>query len=163
MAIEKIKKSTILKRDLPEFSGATGKYKLRYRVISEDRNRISYWSKIHDVTVPPVTQLTSLEYTQVVQEINQPGDKKVHVVQLWWTPNSTYLFNNYDIYIATNTATGEPTTSAYSYNSRISTPLFSQVFDPDIVDNFSIIVHSPTYDKVINANQILIKTAKHVI
>lgn len=163
MATEKIKKSVIQSKNLPEFSGATGKYKLRYRVISEDRNRISHWSKIQDVTVPTVTQLTTSQYTQVVQEINQPGDKKVHVVQVWWTPNSSYLFNNYDIYIATNTASGEPAISAYFYNSRISTPLFSQVFDPDVVDNFSIIVHSPTYDKVINSNQILIKTLKHVI
>ena len=163
MATESIKKSLILKKDLPEFSGATGKYKLRYRVISEDRNRISYWSKIHDVSVPSVTQLTSSQYTQVVQEITQPGNKKVHVVQLWWTPNSTYLFNNYDVYIATNTSgVAEPLPSSYSYSSRISTPLFSQVFDSTI-DNFSIIIHSPTYDKIINTSQILIKTPKYVI
>ena len=163
MAVEKIKKSVIQSKNLPEFSGATGKYKLRYRVISEDRNRTSHWSKIHDVAVPLVTQLITSQYTSIVQEITQPGGKKVHVVQLWWTPNSSYLFNNYDIYIAINKVTGEPAISDYSYDSRVSTALFSKVFDPDIVDNFSIIVHSPTYDKIINANQILIKTPKHVL
>lgn len=161
MVDKNIKKSVIPKASLPEFSGATGKYKLRYRIISEDRNRTSYWSKIHDLTVPSVTQLTT--YELVVQEINQPGDKKIHVAQLWWVPNSSYLFNIFDIYIATNKAVGEPAISDYSYYGRVSVPQLSVVFDDDIVDNFSIIVHSPTYDKIINSNHILVKTTKHVV
>lgn len=161
MADKNIKKSIIVKNNLPEFSGETGKYKLRYRIISEDRNRLSHWSKIHDITLPSVTQLT--EYELVVEEINQPSDKKIHVVELWWTPNASYLFSTFDIYIATNKAVGEPTISDYSYNSRVSVPQFSSVFDDDLTDNFSIIVHSPTYDKVINSNHILLKTTKHVV
>lgn len=161
MADKNIKKSTILKKNLPEFSGETGKYKIRYRIISEDRNRTSHWSKIHELTIPSVTQLT--EYELVVEEINQPGDKKIHVVELWWTPNSSYLFNTFDIYIATNQSAAVPSISSYSYDSRVSVPQFSKVFDDTVMDNFSIIVHSPTYDKVINSNHILVKTDKHVV
>lgn len=161
MADKNIKKSTILKKNLPDFSGETGKYKLRYRIISEDRNRTSHWSKVHELTVPSVTQLT--EYELVVEEINQPGDKKIHVVELWWTPNTSYLFNTFDIYIATNIAAAVPAITDYSYDSRVSVPQFSKVFDDTIMDNFSIIVHSPTYDKIINTNHILVKTTKHVV
>lgn len=161
MVDSNIKKSIISKNSLPEFSGETGQYKIRYRVISEDRNRVSYWSKIHDLTVPSVTQLNT--YELVVQEINQPGDKKIHVAQLWWTPNASYLFNTFDIYIATNKAVGEPVVADYSYYGRVSVPQFSTVFDDAVMDNFSIIVHSPTYDKIINNNHILVKTTKHVV
>lgn len=163
MADKNIKKSTIPKKNLPEFSGKTGKYDVRYRIISEDRNRTSHWSKVHSLAVPTVTQLSSTSYELVVEEINQPGSKKIHVAQLWWTPNSSYLFDTFDIYIATNKSVGEPVISDYSYNGRVSVPRFSINFDDDTMDNFSIIVHSPTYDKVINSNQILLKTPKHVV
>lgn len=161
MVDRNIKKSIIAKNSLPEFSGKTGKYKLRYRIISEDRNRTSYWSKIHDLTLPSVTQLNTYEH--VVEEINQAGGKKIHVAQLWWVPNSSYLFSVYDIYVAINKAVGEPEISDYSYIARVGSPSFSTVFDDATTDNFSFIVHSPTYDKVINANHILLKTTKHVV
>jgi hypothetical protein len=161
MADSNIKKSIV--KPIPEFSGKTGKYKLRYRIVSEDRNRTSHWSKIHEISVPSVTQLTTDNYQFVVEEINQPGGKKIHVVELWWVPNNSYLFNYYDIYIALNKAVGEPSISDYSYSGRVFSPSFSIYLDDDTTDNFSIIVHSPTYDSIINSNQILIKTAKHVV
>lgn len=160
MVDRNIKKSIIAKNSLPEFSGATGKYKLRYRVISEDRNRTSYWSKIHDLTVPSVTQLAT--YDLVVRQVNQGGGVTIHLGELWWVPNSSYLFNTFDIYLATNKAVGEPVVSDYSYYGRVSTPQTSIVFN-DTVNNFSIIVHSPTYDRVINSNHILVKTTKRVV
>lgn len=160
MVDRNIKKSIIAKNSLPEFSGATGKYKLRYRVISEDRNRTSYWSKIHDLTVPSVTQLGA--YDHVVRQVNQGGGVTIHVGEFWWTPNSSYLFNYFDIYLATNKAVGEPVVADYSYYTRVYSPQISIVFD-ETIDNFSIIVHSPTYDKIINNNHILLKTTKHVI
>jgi len=161
MAENKIKKSII--KPVPEFSGETGKYKLRYRIISEDRNRSSVWSKIHELQVPSITQLTTSSYQFVVEEINQPGGKKIHVLNLWWTPSDLHLFNYYDVYIATNKAVGEPTISDYTYSGRITEPRFSIYLDDDTVDNFSILVHYPTYDKIINSNYIIIKTAKHVV
>ena len=159
MADKNIKKSTIPKKNLPEFSGKTGKYEVRYRVISEDRNRTSHWSKIHSLSVPAVTQLTSTSYKLVVEETNPT----IYVAQLFWTPNDSYLFNIFDIYLATNKAVGEPVVTDYSYNSRVSTPQFSISLDDNDVDNFSIIVHSPTYDKVINNNHILLKTPKYTL
>jgi hypothetical protein len=161
MADSNIKKSII--DPLPEFSGETGKYKLRYRIISDDRNRVSHWSEIHEITVPSVTQLTTTSYQSVVEEINQPGGKKIHVVNLWWTPNNSYLFNYYDVYLALNKAVGEPTVSDYEYYGRVFSPSFSVYLDDDTTDNFSVIIHSPTYDRIINSNHILIKTAKHVL
>jgi hypothetical protein len=48
MANERIKKVIIENSDLPVIN-ATGKYLLRYRVVSEDRNRFSHWSPIYQI------------------------------------------------------------------------------------------------------------------
>jgi hypothetical protein len=45
-----VKKVTIEKKDFPPLS-PDGKYLLRYRIISEDKNRTSHWSPIYDVDV----------------------------------------------------------------------------------------------------------------
>jgi hypothetical protein len=43
-----IKKLRVLKSSLPPVDHDTEKYNLRYRVISEDRNRTSHWSPIYN-------------------------------------------------------------------------------------------------------------------
>lgn len=48
MADANIKKLRILKSSLPPVDHDTEKYNLRYRVISEDRNRTSHWSPIYN-------------------------------------------------------------------------------------------------------------------
>jgi hypothetical protein len=50
MANEIIKKIKILQDDLPTINSLTGKYDIRYRVISEDKNRTSHWSPIISIT-----------------------------------------------------------------------------------------------------------------
>lgn len=42
-----IKKAKISVDDLPSINSSTGGYSVRYRVISEDKNRVSHWSPVH--------------------------------------------------------------------------------------------------------------------
>jgi hypothetical protein len=49
MADPGIKKTTIKYADLPALSVPTQGYTLRYRVISEDRNRTSHWSPVTNI------------------------------------------------------------------------------------------------------------------
>jgi hypothetical protein len=44
MANENIKKVRVLQQDLPTINSITEKYDVRYRIISEDKNRVSHWS-----------------------------------------------------------------------------------------------------------------------
>jgi hypothetical protein len=46
MANEVIKKIKIEQDNLPTINSATEKYDIRYRIVSEDRNRLSHWSPI---------------------------------------------------------------------------------------------------------------------
>jgi len=161
MADKNIKKSIIKKEDLPPFSGQTGKTTLRYRIISEDRNRSSHWSKIHEVAMPVIASPYS--YTLSVQ---QQGDTLIYEVILQWAYPGVELqvMRNYDIFLKTNTAVGEPAVSAYSY-SQTQQGFFSVRFllDQDDVDNFNVIVQEATYDRIINTNQILVKTTKQTL
>jgi hypothetical protein len=53
-----IKKVTIPIKDLPAMT-ADNKYLVRYRVVSDDRNRISQWSPLYTVKVPYITKTIS--------------------------------------------------------------------------------------------------------
>ena len=64
MAVDKnIKKSLLLKKDLPPVN-SNNQHVVRYRVVSEDLNRISAWSSIYYVdsySIPsPATSITNL-------------------------------------------------------------------------------------------------------
>ena len=48
MADANIKKLRVLKSSLPPVDHDTEKYNVRYRIISEDRNRTSHWSPIYN-------------------------------------------------------------------------------------------------------------------
>ena len=48
MVDSNIKKTRVLKSSLPPVDHDTGKYNIRYRIISEDRNRTSHWSPIYN-------------------------------------------------------------------------------------------------------------------
>lgn len=158
MADKNIKKSIIKKQDLPPFSGQTGKIRLRYRIISEDRNRSSHWSKIHEVALPVIAS----PYSYTLSKQKQ-GNTSIHEIILQWTKPEAYLqvMRNYDIFLKTNTAVGEPAVSTYSY-LETQQGFFKVRFllDQDDVDNFNVIVQEATYDKIINTNQILVQTTK---
>jgi hypothetical protein len=158
MADKNIKKSIIKNKDLPPFSGQTGKIRLRYRVISEDRNRASHWSKIQEVAMPTIASPYS--YTLSIQK---QGNTSIHEVILQWArPEiTTQDMRDYDIFLKTNTAVGEPAVSTYSYN-QTQEGFFSVRFllDQNDVDNFNVIVQKATYDRIINTSQILVKTTK---
>jgi hypothetical protein len=48
MADSNIKKLRIAKSLIPPIDHDTSKYNVRYRVISEDKNRVSHWSPIYN-------------------------------------------------------------------------------------------------------------------
>ena len=49
MADEVIKKVKISQDSLPTINSITGKYDVRYRIVSEDKNRTSHWSPIINI------------------------------------------------------------------------------------------------------------------
>lgn len=71
MADSRIKKVIINKASMPPLNGDIENYIVRYRIISEDRNRASHWSpQFYVSTNPPkVEDLSNIEITKVGQSI----------------------------------------------------------------------------------------------
>lgn len=66
MADNRIKKVIINKASLPPLNGDIESYVVRYRIISEDRNRVSHWSPQFYVSAnaPEVEDLSNIEVTK---------------------------------------------------------------------------------------------------
>ena len=90
-----IKKAKILKVNLPEIDPILGGYDVRYRIVSEDKNRTSHWSSTY-VVVPNFT------YTPGTLQFNKNGG----IAQLAWdsveiSKNETFVrqAKEYDIWV----------------------------------------------------------------
>ena len=122
-----VKKVVIKKEDLPAFNGTTQNYLIRYRIISEDRNRTSHWSPYYSLTTPTIATV-SCSVTVLSNVINM----------VWQHPSST-TFQQYDIYIKTNL-------KDWTYLSSSSSTQFSTLV-PTGISSFQVAVQVPTYPK----------------
>ena len=66
------KKVVIGKDELPAVDLETRSYNIRYRLISEDRNRVSHWSKMYNLEAPVITPIT--EYSMVITNAHDMVD-----------------------------------------------------------------------------------------
>ncbi len=98
MADSNIKKNIILKKDLPSLIGDNTElnYEIRYRIISEDKNRVSHWSQINklsstttlnEVGFDPLNPSTTSIPYQV--DVNKSG----HIAEIVWTMPSLLITN----------------------------------------------------------------------
>lgn len=103
MADAGIKKATVAKNNLPPVNDSNG-YLVRYRIVSEDRNRVSHWSPISEV----VSNTPALVDGRVVY-----ADDIVNAV---WGDEAGYP--DYDVFVGFDSATPtyHGTTSIHSYS-----------------------------------------------
>lgn len=92
-----VKKVIIKKQDLPAFSGVLQSYLVRYRIVSEDRNRTSHWSPRYKINVDPEinTEVVPPEpwipHSVVLSENKQ-------IINVVWTPPAN-LKSDFDLYV----------------------------------------------------------------
>lgn len=108
-----IKKVIIPKSKLPGFFGENRKYILRYRFISEDKNRTSHWSPVYKIIAEdtPEEILNSL----IIDTSNK-------VINLAWQPQSN--ISEYHIYIKWNNG-------GWQYYAKTSQTNYSIVYGSD--------------------------------
>jgi hypothetical protein len=111
---EVIKKAKVLKENLPPINSINGTYSVRYRLISEDKNRVSAWSSVY--TVDP-------NYTYVPGKINVSSSDGV--VRIAWDSVTVKIGANvirqakdYDIFVKWSKSAG---LGDWNYVERIST------------------------------------------
>jgi len=75
-----VKKAIVLKSSLPAVDSDTSGYAVRYRIISEDKNRTSHWSPIFVTSAIPVQLVNgALSITETIitavwgDELNRPS------------------------------------------------------------------------------------------
>jgi hypothetical protein len=80
-----VKKAVVLENNLPPLNTQTEGYSVRYRIVSEDRNRSSHWSPIY--TVRPDYELVTPGFLVV--------EKNASHVLLIWNPVSLKKNGNF--------------------------------------------------------------------
>jgi hypothetical protein len=102
VADQGIKKAIIKKEDLPAFNGELQNYLVRYRVVSEDKNRSSHWSQYYEVDVIP-----EIDRDRVIDGVLTPEPWISHslvlsenkqIINVVWTP-PTNLKSDFDLYV----------------------------------------------------------------
>jgi len=106
-----IKKIIIPKSKLPGFFGENRQYVLRYRFISEDKNRTSHWSPAYKIIAEdtPSEILNSI----IIDKANK-------VINVAWAPQDN--MNEYFIYVKWNNG-------AWQYYTKTSQTNYSIVYD----------------------------------
>lgn len=127
MSDSSIKKVIIKKEDLPAFDGITQSYIVRYRIVSEDKNRTSHWSPYYSLANTPTAKVNC----SVVVASN--------VINMVWQHPASTTFEHYDIYIKTNL-------NDWSYLSSSTSTQFATLV-PTGISSFQVAVQIPTYPK----------------
>lgn len=126
MANSSIKKVIIKKEDLPAFNGLTQAYTVRYRVVSEDKNRTSHWSPYYSVAKEAPEQVACS--VQVVDN---------SVTMVWKQPTS--VIRQYDIYFKLNNGSWE-------YIASSTSTQFSTLID-ESTTSIQVAIQLPTYPR----------------
>lgn len=98
-----IRKVRVLKNDLPPINSERGKYLVRYRIISEDRNRISHWSPQFEIS-PSALDLSAAEDSNI--DLSVIGETLIAKwnISAWaqeeFAKNPTLSTASYDVYVA---------------------------------------------------------------
>lgn len=131
MATEKIKRVIIPKAKLPAYSGDTESYIVRYRIVSEDRNRNSHWSPQYKLPVLPYID----DDTPAVNfAIGLDATKKI--ISIAWTPTAD-INNEFDVYLKWDS-------SDWVYEKRVLAPAYT-VLAKQGATSVKVCVQIPTF------------------
>lgn len=116
MADDSVKKVTVAKNDLPPINAEEGKYVVRYRIISEDRNRISHWSPQFLISPSPI-DLEAAEDKNIVLSVVGSSLVARWNVSAWaqeeFAKNPSLSLSSYDVYVAWGSSQGSVGTIDY--------------------------------------------------
>ena len=114
-------KIIIKKEDLPPISADDTGYNVRVRLISQDRNRSSFWTPLVTIASPQVTAIPYITHT-----INTGSGKTISVV---WDDNQNN--KEYDVYVKWYMTNGDPS-AVWEYKGSTLSNTYTLI-DPSAV------------------------------
>lgn len=141
MADAGIKKVTILKSDIEAIAGASQGYILRYRVVSEDKNRTSHWSPQYKLNVTALNPIANPR-PHVVTVANG-------VVNCVWEQTKGLSSEKYDVYLKWTVPEIPPAVEipdVWEYITTTPSPSFSTVKRSGAT-KVQVAVQVPTFPK----------------
>ncbi len=161
MANEAIKKIKLNQDNLPTINSITGKYDVRYRVVSEDKNRTSHWSPIININPNYIyvagnisivsSGITTVAWDTVTVKIgtNVIGQAKDYDVWVKWSKAAGLGDFNYVQRISGNSITLVHPTTFYINGvdqeespNRVTVEVYLKG-EPITRDSASLLVYSP--------------------
>jgi hypothetical protein len=146
MADENIKKVIIPYAELPAIYGDTFTYNIRYRIISEDRNRQSHWSRIYSINASTNNDgeplINPYSYNYIKETVTTDSGTTTNIRISWQiTPGYTVptVLSTYDIFVKRDTG-------AWTYLDTTSAQTYS-VLRTGSETTITIAVQAPTYPK----------------
>lgn len=97
MSIPIVKKVIIKKQDLPAFSGELQSYLVRYRIVSEDRNRTSHWSPRYKIGIQPKINREATPPKDWISHSIVLSENKQVINVVWTSPAN--LKSDFDLYV----------------------------------------------------------------
>lgn len=140
MATSKVKKVTISKDSLPPV-GPSNNYLIRYRIVSEDKNRSSHWSQIYSLNARSVGGVSG---SVSVTENN--------VTVTWDKPSSFGDKEAYDLFIRVDGGEWQLKESPKTHSAIFLRPAITQSLDVAVqiesylkIYNGSLIIYDETF------------------
>ena len=119
-----------------------GSYIVRYRIVSEDRNRISHWSPQYSLS--PVSTTKAADDGIFLQTANG-------TLSVTWDIPANSTLKDFDVYVAWGTGTTQPGVNegvgSYTYQATVSGNFFSMPI-PDVgYTRVSVAIQTRTYPR----------------
>lgn len=149
MADANIKKVIIPKSELPAISSSNFSYNVRFRIVSEDKNRLSHWSSIYNIDAQAQVPSVNLSYSWVKETANTSSGTTI-ALRLNWQIPTTLGINSFDIFVKRNSG-------SYSYYGTAYTNTYV-VLRENSETSITILVQTPTYPKEVTASAKLFET-----
>ena len=142
MADSGIKKSKIAYLDLPPINTELDGYQLRYRIISEDKNRTSHWSQLHQV-VPDFDYQAGSNGIKITSTNNLKVDATWDIVKVnkIVSDKTNFIANqvDFDIFIKWSKSNN----GDWLYGGQVTGNSFSSLIPETYLYNSSVVSEKP--------------------
>lgn len=149
-----IKKVIIPKSELPAIESNNFSYNIRFRIVSEDKNRISHWSPIYnvDATEQIPSAGNKLVYSYVKENATDSDGNTIKSVRINWIVPLDLGINFFDVFVKRDS-------DPYQYIGTTASNTYT-IFEEGTETHIKVAVQAPTYPKQINSNAYLFETVQ---